>query len=107
MISFASGNPGWDGLRGEAGGAVVGVDGGMGLDDAWNAVGTDRAIQGKLEPTLLFADRECLRQRVRDTLNMAAGRAGHIFNLGHGVLPHTPVDNAIALVDAVHEFSQR
>ncbi|MBM4091585.1 MAG: uroporphyrinogen decarboxylase, partial [Planctomycetes bacterium] len=63
--------------------------------------------QGNLEPTVLLADRPYLRRRVRELLDMAAGRPGHIFNLGHGVLPQTPEDNAVALVDAVHEFSQK
>ena len=70
------------------------------------SIGTDRAIQGNLDPCVLLADRKLMRQRVEEVLGMAAGRPGHIFNLGHGVLQQTPVDNAIALVDAVHELSQ-
>jgi len=107
VIHFATGNPALNRLLGEAGGCVVGVDWRMRLDDAWQAVGTQRAIQGNLEPTVLLADRPYLRRRVRELLDMAAGRPGHIFNLGHGVLPQTPEDNAVALVDAVHEFSQK
>ena len=65
------------------------------------------AIQGNLDPCVLLADRPYLRQRVAEMLALAGGKPGHIFNLGHGILPQTPVDNAIALVDAVHELSQR
>jgi uroporphyrinogen decarboxylase len=64
-------------------------------------------IQGNLDPAVLFAERPYIRQRVREILRQAAGRAGHIFNLGHGVLPTTPVDNVRALVDDVHDLSAR
>lgn len=107
VINFATGNPALNPLLAEGDSAVVGVDWRVRLDDAWHAIGTDRAIQGNLDPCVLLADRPHLRAAVREVLTMAAGRAGHIFNLGHGVLPQTPVDNAIALVDAVHEMSQR
>ena len=70
-------------------------------------VGHDRAVQGNLDPCSLLADRDELVGRVEAVLNEAAGRPGHIFNLGHGVLPQTPVDNAIAVVDAVHELSSK
>ena len=63
------------------------------------------AIQGNLDPVLLFADQKELRARADDVLRRAAGRAGHIFNLGHGILPGTPVENVIALRESVHEFS--
>ncbi len=107
VINFATGNPMLNPLLAEGGSSVVGVDWRMRLDDAWQMIGTDRAIQGNLDPCLLLADRTLLRQSVQHVLNMAGGRAGHIFNLGHGILQQTPVDNAIALVDAVHELSQR
>ncbi len=107
VINFATGNPMLHGLLAEGGSAVVGVDWRMRLDDAWRVIGTDRAIQGNLDPCVLLADRPLLRQRVQETLDMAGGRPGHIFNLGHGVLQQTSVDNAIALVDAVHELGQR
>ena len=68
--------------------------------------GHDRAIQGNLDPTALLADRNEIRRRATDILRQAAGRPGHIFNLGHGVLPQTPIDNARALVDFVHEFKK-
>jgi uroporphyrinogen decarboxylase len=75
------------------------------LDDAWNAIGHDTAVQGNLDPGVLLADRHEIRRRAKAILGQAGGRPGHIFNLGHGVLQQTPVDNAIALVDAVHELS--
>jgi len=106
VINFATGNPALNGLLAHGPSTVVGVDWRMRLDDAWQAVSADRAIQGNLDPSVLLADRQYLRQRVAEILRMADGRPGHIFNLGHGILPQTPVDNAIALVDAVHELSE-
>ena len=87
----------------EAGGTVIGVDWRTPLDEGWERAGTDVAIQGNLDPTLLFAPRERLLARVDDVLRRAGGRPGHIFNLGHGILPGTPVENVRALVDHVHE----
>jgi uroporphyrinogen decarboxylase len=107
VISFATGNPTLLPLLSEAGPAVVGVDWRVPLDVAWQAVGYDRAVQGNLDPAVLLADRTEIRHRAAWILDQARGRPGHIFNLGHGVLPQTPVDNAIALVDAVHELSTR
>jgi uroporphyrinogen decarboxylase len=107
VINFATGNPALNPLLAAGNSAVVGVDWRMRLDDAWQAISPQRAIQGNLDPCVLLADRQHLRHRVADMLAMAAARPGHIFNLGHGILPQTPVDNAIALVDAVHELSQR
>jgi uroporphyrinogen decarboxylase len=103
VINFATGNPALAPLQAEAGGTVIGVDWRIRLDDAWRAVGRDRAIQGNLEPAALLADRAEIRRRAHEILAQAAGRPGHIFNLGHGVLPQTPVDNVVALVEAVHE----
>ena len=77
------------------------------MDQAWEQVGHDRAVQGNLDPVALFADHEGLRNMTANVLDKAGGRAGHIFNLGHGILPQTPVDNAIALVDMVHQLSQK
>ena len=64
-------------------------------------------MQGNLDPAVLLADRDEIRRRAAEILKQAAHRPGHIFNLGHGILPQTPVDNVIALVDAVHELSER
>ena len=107
VISFATGNPQLTPLLAEGGPAVVGVDWRVRLEDAWQMIGHDRAIQGNLDPTALLADVGELRRRTIEILDQAAGRPGHIFNLGHGVLPQTPVDNARALVDIVHEQSSR
>ena len=70
-------------------------------------LGYDVGVQGNLDPIALFADRAEIRRRARVILDKAEGRPGHIFNLGHGILPETPVDHVIALVDAVHEMSRR
>ena len=107
VISFATGNPQLVPLLAEGGAAVIGVDWRIRLDEAWRMIGPDRAIQGNLDPMALLADQDELRRRAADVLKQAAGRSGHIFNLGHGVLPQTPVENARALVDAVHELSVR
>jgi uroporphyrinogen decarboxylase len=107
VISFATGNPQLLTLLAESGAAVIGVDWRVRLDDAWQMIGHDRAIQGNLDPMALLADPTELRRRANDILTQAANRPGHIFNLGHGVLPQTPVDNARALVDIVHEASSR
>jgi uroporphyrinogen decarboxylase len=104
VIHFAAGNPALVSLAAEGGGAVIGVDWRAPLDEAWRAAGHDKAVQGNLDPAVLLADRAEIRRRAKEILDQAAGRPGHIFNLGHGVLPQTPVDNAIALIDAVHEL---
>jgi uroporphyrinogen decarboxylase len=86
----------------EAGGDVIGLDWRTPLDVGWGLLGHDRAVQGNLDPTLLLAPRERLLARVDAVLAQAAGRAGHVFNLGHGILPGTPVENVKAVVDHVH-----
>jgi uroporphyrinogen decarboxylase len=86
-------------------GAIIGIDWRIRLDDAWRAIGYERAIQGNLDPAVLLAERNEIRRRAQEVLHQAAGRPGHIFNLGHGILPQTPVDNVISLIDAVHELS--
>ena len=105
VINFATGNPALLPLLAQSGCSVVGVDWRIRLDEAWNIVGHGRSVQGNLDPVALLADRGEIRRRVKDILDQAGGRPGHIFNLGHGVLQQTPVDNAVALVDAVHELS--
>lgn len=91
----------------EAGGDVIGVDARIELDEAWRVLGEGVGIQGNLDPAVLFAERAYIRERVRRILAQAGGRPGHIFNLGHGVLPGTPVDHVIGLIEDVHELSQR
>ncbi len=107
LIHFGTGTAGLLELLAEAGGDVIGVDWRVDLDAAWERIGADRAVQGNLDPLALFAPLDTLRQQVQRILAQAGGRAGHIFNLGHGILPQTPVDNVIALVDMVHELSSR
>ena len=101
VIHFATGNPALLPLLAEAGGTVIGVDWRIDLDVAWQAVGHQRAVMGNLEPAVLLADRDTVRRRTRAVLEQAAGRPGHIFNLGHGILPQTPVENVLELVAAV------
>jgi uroporphyrinogen decarboxylase len=107
VISFATGNPQLIPLLAESEATVIGVDWRVRLEDAWRMIGPEHAIQGNLDPMSLLADVSELRRRAEDVLQQAANRPGHIFNLGHGVLPQTPVDNARALVDIVHESSAR
>ncbi|PYM94944.1 MAG: uroporphyrinogen decarboxylase [Candidatus Rokuibacteriota bacterium] len=90
-----------------AGGDVIGLDWRVDLDTAWATVGHDVAVQGNLDPAVLLSKPAHIRRRVKDILDRAGGRPGHIFNLGHGVLPQTPVDHVKALVEMVHEMSAR
>lgn len=107
VINFATGNPALlPLLRGDQR-TVVGIDWRIPLDDAWSIVGHDRPVQGNLDPLALLADQETLREMASDVLTRAGGRAGHIFNLGHGILQQTDVDQVIALVDMVHEMSAK
>lgn len=107
VIHFATGTGTWLEFMREAGGDVIGLDWRVELDQAWDRVGHDVAIMGNLDPVDLFAPAEFIHARAKKILDQAAGRNGHIFNLGHGILPQTPVDHVIGLVDAVHELSQR
>ncbi len=83
---------------------IIGLDWRQPLDDAWRAVGHGHAVQGNLDPITLFAPLEILEQRVEQILRAAGGRLGHIFNLGHGIVPGTPVENVQAVVRMVHGF---
>ena len=91
----------------DAGGDVIGLDWRVELDTEWKRLGDGVGVQGNLDPVLLFTTPDEIRSAVRDVLRRADGRPGHIFNLGHGILPETPVDNVLALIDAVHEYSRR
>jgi uroporphyrinogen decarboxylase len=101
VIHFATGNPALLPLLAEAGGSVIGIDWRIDLDRGWELVGHDRAVQGNLDPVVLLTDRDTVRARTREVLAQAAGRPGHIFNLGHGILPGTPVENVLELVATV------
>jgi uroporphyrinogen decarboxylase len=105
VIHFGTDTAGLLGAMRDAGGDVIGVDWRIDLDAAWAAIGADRAIQGNLDPVALLASPADIRRQAAAILTRAARRPGHIFNLGHGILPQTPVDHARALVDAVHELS--
>ena len=87
----------------DAGGDVIGVDWRLPLDEAWDVIGTNRGIQGNLDPSLLLGPVERLTVAADDVLRRARGRPGHIFNLGHGVLPNTPIEHVQALARHVHE----
>ena len=107
VIHFAAGAAGLLELMCEAGGDVIGVDWRVNLDDAWKRIGYGRGIQGNLDPTLLYSTPRQIERAVADLLARAGNRPGHIFNLGHGVLPTTPVENVQALVVAVRKHSAR
>jgi len=91
----------------EAGGDIIGLDHHVELDEAWARLGYDVGVQGNLDPAVLYAPPAYIRARVRRILDQACGRPGHIFNLGHGILPGTPEEHVVALVDCVHEMSNR
>lgn len=107
VIHFGTGTAALLELMREAGGDVIGLDWRVRLDDGWQRVGHDVAVMGNLDPAALFANQDSLRSQAKRILDQAAGRPGHIFNLGHGILPETPVENVIALVEMVHEMSAR
>lgn len=90
-----------------AGGDVIGIDWRIDLAQAWQILGDEVSVQSNLDPVALFADWEALQARARHILDSVNGKPGHIFNLGHGILPETPVDNVRRLVDFVHEYSQK
>ena len=90
-------------LMKRAGGDVIGLDWRIPLDDGWALLGDGVAVQGNLDPAVLFAPLSRIETRVHDILRHAEGRPGHIFNLGHGILQHTPVENVKTVVDMVHE----
>ena len=107
IIHFGTKTGGFLDLIRAAGGHVIGADHLSPLDEAWKKIGEDRAIQGNLDPKVLCGPLPEIRREVERILREAAGRPGHIFNLGHGVLPETPEENVIALVEMVRELSAR
>ncbi len=92
-------------LQKNAGGQVIGLDWRVELDQAWAWLGEGVAVQGNLDPTVLLGPIDEVRRQADRILQQAGGRPGHIFNLGHGILPHTPVDSVKGLVDHIHEVS--
>jgi uroporphyrinogen decarboxylase len=107
VIHFGTGTSALLELMREAGGDVIGLDWRVRLDEGWQRIGHDVGVMGNLDPVALFANKDHLRAQAKLILEQAAGRPGHIFNLGHGILPETPVENVVALVDAVHEMSRQ
>jgi len=107
VIHFGTGTSELLELMRDAGGDVIGIDWRIRLDNAWQRIGFDRAIMGNFDSVALFANRDHIRQEAKRILDQAGGRPGHIFNLGHGILPETPVENVVELVQTVHELSRR
>ena len=105
IIYFGTGTASLLEAMAETGADVIGVDWRVSLDEAWQRIGTERAIQGNLDPAVMLASPDTVRSEAEDILKRAGGRAGHIFNLGHGILPDTPVENVQVLIDTVHEGS--
>ncbi|MDR1480317.1 MAG: uroporphyrinogen decarboxylase [Planctomycetaceae bacterium] len=106
VIHFAPGNPMLLPNIAATGGSAIGVDWRIAIDKAWDLIGSNYAIQGNLDPAILLTDRNTIRKNVQKIINLAKQKQnnGFIFNLGHGILPQTPTENAISLVEAVHEF---
>ena len=104
-IHFSIGNPALLPLIAEAGGDAISVDWRLPIDEAWAIVGHDRAIQGNLDPTVLLAGKDVALRKTREILDRVAGRPGHIFNLGHGLLPETDHTVVRAVTDFVHEYT--
>ena len=107
VIHFGTGTATLLELMGQAGGDVIGLDWRVNLDEGWRRVGYDVGVQGNLDSAVLLAEPDEIRRRVKVVLDRAGGRNGHIFNLGHGILRQTPVEHAVALVQALHELSAR
>jgi uroporphyrinogen decarboxylase len=107
LIHFGTGTGHLLAAQREAGGTVIGVDWRTPLDEGWRRAGEGVAIQGNLDPTVLLAPRDRLLARVDDVLERAGGRPGHVFNLGHGILPGTEVENVKAVVDHVRTRTRR
>ncbi len=104
VIHFGTGAAGFFRELHAAGGDVMGVDWRVNIDQAWMDISYRSAVQGNLDPAVLFAPLAELKMRVQELLKRTGSRPGHIFNLGHGILPETPVENVKAVVDIVHEF---
>lgn len=103
IIIFGTGTASLLEVMAETGADVVGVDWRVPLDEAWRRIGADRAVQGNLDPAVLLAQAKTVRREAEDVLRRAGGRTGHVFNLGHGLLPDTPVENVEVLIETVHE----
>ena len=107
LIHFATSSSTLLELMKRAGGDVIGLDWRVDIREAWARLGFDVAIQGNLDPVILFGPVDLIKRETKRILDRVEGRPGHIFNLGHGILPNTPVDHVAALVEAVHQYSSR
>ena len=107
LIHFANGATHLLEMVAEAGGDVIGLDWRCNLDEAWNRVGHHKGVQGNIDPISLFGTKEFIRKRTKEILDRAAGRNGHIMNLGHGILQQTALDHAAEFINATHEMSKR
>lgn len=104
VVHFATGNPALLPLLSQAGGDAISVDWRLPIDSAWDIIGEDKAIQGNIDPTALLAGKDVALRKAKDIMDRIAGRPGHIFNSGHGLLPGTDPDVIKAVVDFVHEY---
>ena len=102
-IHFATGSGGLNEVIRDSGADVIGLDWRVPLDEAWASLG-DVAVQGNLDPAVLLGPPDVVREQTLDVLKRAGGRSGHIFNLGHGFLPQTPIDNIMHMIDCVREW---
>ena len=107
LIHFATSSTALLDLMRQAGGDVIGVDWRINISEAWARLGYDVAIQGNLDPVVLCGPVDLIEKEVKRILDSVAGRPGYIFNLGHGILPNTPVDHVAFLVETVHQYSLR
>lgn len=106
VIHFGTGNPALSEMMAEAGGDVIALDWRSPLIETWDKMGV-KAVQGNLDPIVLCGSMDAVKSQAKVLLDEVNGRPGHIFNLGHGIIPETPVENVKALVDFVHEYSSR
>jgi uroporphyrinogen decarboxylase len=104
-IHFGTATGGLLPMMAEAGGDIIGLDWRVSLNRSWQSIGENTGIQGNLDPVALMAPPSILQQKAKEILDEAGGRPGHIFNLGHGILPSTPEDSVKLLADFVHEYS--
>jgi uroporphyrinogen decarboxylase len=106
-INFFNGNPALLPLVAQAGGDAISIDWRLPIDEAWKIIGDDRAVQGNLDPVALLGGRDFALKRTKDILDRVGGRPGHIFNLGHGILPGTDWEVAKAVIDFVHDYTSK
>ena len=107
VIYFVNDCPGLLEIVKKSGADVIGIDWRVDIGKAVKRLGRKVSVQGNLDPCILLGPKENIQERVQDILDKASPARGHIFNLGHGILPETPVENAIEMVEAVHRLSRR